>query len=140
MLIGINQSLLYYRFSNVYTSLTLFLHFLKTSRSFKPRWMFLNQREKSIFQPPTITCVRFSTSNRKTRYPAPLNYRNRANYPPNPNHPGFDPTWHMVLVHVTNQCMRHSPCLPALAGHGCSALQTPAAELCSPPRAAELRP
>ena len=82
MLIGINQSLLYYRFSNVYTSLTLFLHFLKTSRSFKPRWMFLNQREKSIFQPPTITCVRFSTSNRKTRYPAPLNYRNRANYPP----------------------------------------------------------
>jgi len=49
--------------------------------------------------------------------------------PPNPNHPGFDPTWHMVLVHVTNQCMRHSPCLPALAGHGCSALQTPVAEL-----------
>jgi len=48
--------------------------------------------EKSYFQPLTITIVRFSTLNSKTRHLAPSNYRNRAKYPPKPNPPRFSAT------------------------------------------------
>ena len=54
-------------------------------------------REKSYFQPSTITIVRFSTLNSKTRHLAPSNYRNRAKYTPKPNPPRFSAT---SLVHV----------------------------------------
>ena len=53
--------------------------------------------EKSYFQPLTITIVRFSTLNSKTRHLAPSNYRNRAKYTPKPNPPRFSAT---SLVHV----------------------------------------
>jgi hypothetical protein len=56
-----------------------------------------NFRKKLIFQPPTITFILFTTLNCKTRHPTPLiNRQNRTKYPTNPNHPSFDPTWHMV--------------------------------------------
>ena len=59
--------------------------------------MPIKKREKSYFQPLTITIVRFSTLNSKTRHLAPSNYRNRAKYTPKPNPPRFSAT---SLVHV----------------------------------------
>ena len=68
------------------------------------------KREKSIFQPSTITFVRFSTSNSncKTRHSASLNCQNRTRYPLSRIHSGFRPRHPSTWRYLPSQ---HSLCL-----------------------------